>query len=114
MHYMAAHGLKRARPAELLPGTVSVITVRMNYLPMTDLDGGAWQAREWRRLERPGEAIVSVYARGRDYHKVIRQRLKTLGERIATQVQSLGYRAFTDSTFSRADRDDMRDSGNRV
>ena len=97
MHYMAAHGLKRARPAELLPGTVSVITARMNYLPMTDLDGGAWQAREWRRLERPGEAIVSVYARGRDYHKVIRQRLKTLGERIATQVQSLGYRAFTDS-----------------
>ena len=98
MHYMAAHGLKRARPAELIPGTVSVITARMNYLPAsTAPDAGAWQAVEFSRLERPGEAIVSVYARGRDYHKVMRQRLQKLGERIAELVGQLGHRAFTDS-----------------
>ena len=94
---MAAHGLKRARPAELLPGTVSVITARMNYLPMGSPEGDEWRTHEWRRLDRPGEAIVSVYARGRDYHKVMRQRLQKLGERIAAQVQPLGHRAFTDS-----------------
>ena len=95
MHYMAAHGLKRARPAELIPGTVSVITARMDYLPAsTPAD---WQALEFSRLQRPGEAIVSVYARGRDYHKVMRARLQKLGERIAAQVEKLGHRAFTDS-----------------
>ena len=66
MHYMAAHGLKRARPAELMPGTVSVITARMDYLPALAeacADGVApWQAVEFSRLERPGEAIVSVYS----------------------------------------------------
>src|SRR5690606_3866840 len=95
MHYMQAHGLKRARPAELVPGTVSVITARMDYLPRSTLD--AWQAVEWSRLQRPEEAIVSVYARGRDYHKVLRSRLQKLGERIAQQVGPLGHRAFTDS-----------------
>ena len=101
MHYMAAHGLKRARPAELMPGTVSVITARMDYLPALAeacADGAApWQAVEFSRLERPGEAIVSVYARGRDYHKVMRSRLQKLGERIAAHVKTLGHRAFTDS-----------------
>jgi epoxyqueuosine reductase len=101
MHYMAAHGLKRARPAELIPGTVSVITARMDYLPRADLaeaaDSADWQARELVRLERPGEAVVSVYARGRDYHKVMRARLQKLGERIAVHVGQLGHRAFTDS-----------------
>jgi epoxyqueuosine reductase len=98
MHYMAAHGTKRARPAELLPGTVSVITARMNYLPMnSSLDAGDWQDREWQRLAQPGQATVSVYARGRDYHKVLRQRLQKLAERIAEHVQPLGHRAFTDS-----------------
>ena len=104
MHYMAAHGLKRARPAELLPGTVSVITVRMNYLPSRPSlgagppgDSDDWQAEEFRRLERPGEGIVSVYARGRDYHKVLRSRLQKLGERIAVHIQPMGHRAFTDS-----------------
>lgn len=96
MHYMASHGLKRARPAELVPGTVSVITARMDYLPESST-APDWQARELSRLERPGEAIVSVYARGRDYHKVMRARLQKLGERIAADVGSLGHRAFTDS-----------------
>ena len=98
MNYMAAHGLKRARPAELVPGTVSVITARMDYLPMaTPGAPGQWQAMELARLQQPGEAIVSVYARGRDYHKVMRARLQKLAERIAGHVYPLGHRAFTDS-----------------
>ena len=66
MDYMAAHGLRRARPAELVPGTVSVLTARMDYLPRGTPDG--WQAVEFERLERPAEGTVSLYARGRDYH----------------------------------------------
>src|SRR5688572_18873459 len=61
MAYMQTHGLKRARPAELVPGTVSVITARMDYLPRTAEDG--WQAIEFERLRKPQEAIVSLYAR---------------------------------------------------
>jgi epoxyqueuosine reductase len=95
MGYMASHGLKRARPAELIPGTVSVITARMDYLPQNTPED--WQATELHRLTRPGEAIVSVYARGRDYHKVLRARLQKLAERIAQAVGPLGHRAFTDS-----------------
>ena len=95
MGYMASHGLKRARPAELIPGTVSVITARMDYLPKDTPHG--WQATELARLERPGEAIVSVYARGRDYHKVLRARLQKLAEKIAEAVGPLGHRVFTDS-----------------
>ncbi len=98
MNYMAAHGLKRARPAELVPGTISVITARMDYLPAsTPPAPGEWQAMEMARLSRPGEAIVSVYARGRDYHKVMRTRLQILAEQIAGHVEALGHRAFTDS-----------------
>ena len=95
MAYMAAHGLKRARPTELVPGTVSVITVRMDYLPADTPEG--WQAIEFDRLNRPTEGIVSVYARGRDYHKVLRQRLQKLTERIAAQIGPFGHRVFTDS-----------------
>ncbi len=95
MAYMAAHGLKRARPAELVPGTVSVITVQMDYLPAGTPDG--WQAVEFDRLNRPSEGIVSVYARGRDYHKVLRQRLQKLTDRIAAQIGPFGHRVFTDS-----------------
>ncbi len=95
MAYMAAHGLRRARPAELVPGTVSVITARMNYLPRTLPEG--WQALEFERLDRPGEGIVSVYARGRDYHKVLRSRLQKLADRIAEELGPFGHRCFTDS-----------------
>ena len=96
MHYMQAHGMKRARPAELVPGTVSVITARMDYLPQArDLTG--WQAVEFDRLNRPGEAIVSVYARGRDYHKVLRGRLQKLADRIGEALGPIGHRVFTDS-----------------
>ena len=95
MHYMAAHGLKRARPAELVPGTVSVITARMDYLPANT--PGGWQALELKRIKHPTEAIVSVYARGRDYHKVMRNRLQKLSDQIAAAMGPLGYRVFTDS-----------------
>jgi len=95
MAYMASHGLKRARPAELVPGTVSVITARMDYLPQGTSDD--WQATELQRLQRPGEAVVSVYARGRDYHKVLRNRLQKLADRIAAEVGPMGHRVFTDS-----------------
>jgi len=99
MHYMASHGMKRARPAELVPGTVSVITARMDYLPRDtarDAPGG-WQAAELSRLQRPHEGIVSVYARGRDYHKVLRARLQKLSDRIAEAIGPFGHRVFTDS-----------------
>lgn len=95
MAYMAGHGLKRARPAELVPGTLSVVTARMDYLPRTAPPD--WLAQERARLLRPGEAVVSVYARGRDYHKVLRQRLQRLAERLAQAVGPLGHRVFTDS-----------------
>ena len=95
MGYMAAHGLKRARPAELVPGTVSVITARMDYLPASAPTD--WRAHEASRLADPGQAVVSLYARGRDYHKVLRSRLQTLAERIAQEVGPFGHRAFTDS-----------------
>ena len=95
MAYMASHGLKRARPSELVPGTVSVITARMDYLPATTVSG--WQAVEFDRLNHPNEGIVSVYARGRDYHKVLRKRLQLLSDRIAAEMGPFGHRVFTDS-----------------
>ncbi|HSI47981.1 MAG TPA: tRNA epoxyqueuosine(34) reductase QueG [Ideonella sp.] len=95
MGYMAAHGLKRARPAELIPGTVRVITARMDYLPANR--EGDWQQVEWQGLADPQRAMVSLYARGRDYHKVMRARLQQLADRLAAQVGPLGHRVFTDS-----------------
>ncbi len=95
MAYMARHGAKRARPAELVPGTASVITARMDYLPRATPEG--WQALEWQRLAQPTDATVSIYARGRDYHKVLRNRLQALADKLADQVGPLGHRVFTDS-----------------
>jgi epoxyqueuosine reductase len=95
MAYMAAHGMKRARPAELVPGTVRVVTARMDYLPRETVTD--WRPGEWQRLARPGEAVVSVYARGRDYHKVLRQRLQRLADILAARVGPYGHRVFTDS-----------------
>jgi epoxyqueuosine reductase len=95
MAYMAAHGLKRARPAELVPGTIRVITARMDYLPPSVPAG--WQRIEWDRLARPLDATVSMYARGRDYHKVLRARLQKLADKLAERIGPFGHRVFTDS-----------------
>lgn len=95
MHYFERHGMTRARPAALVPGTVSVVTARLDYLPAdTPPD---WIDAEWRALADPLAAQVSLYARGRDYHKVLRQRLQRLADRIVEQWGPVGYRAFTDS-----------------
>ncbi len=90
MEWMARHGTKRTRPAELVPGTRSVIVARMDYLPPDATPVGEL-------LDRPDAACISRYAIGRDYHKVMRARLKKLAERIAEAVGPFGYRVFTDS-----------------
>ncbi len=95
MAYMSRHGLKRARPAELVPGTVSVITVRMDYLSTPARSG--WQNVEFDRLSKVNEGVISVYARGRDYHKVMRIRLQRLADMITQRIGPFGYRVFTDS-----------------
>lgn len=89
MDYMAAHGSKRSRPAELVPGTLRVISLRMDYLP--------GDTRMSERLAEPEKAYVSRYALGRDYHKLIRKRLQHLAERIQEVIGPFGYRAFVDS-----------------
>lgn len=89
MEYMVAHGMKRARPAELVPGTQRVICVRMDYLPP--------DASFAKTLKDSKKAYISRYALGRDYHKLIRNRLKKLGEKIELEVGQLGYRPFVDS-----------------
>ena len=93
MDYMASHGMKRARPAELVPGTVRAIVARMDYLPLQE----GWREREAARQREPGAAVVSMYARGRDYHKVLRNRLAKLAERVKAEIGEFGYRVFTDS-----------------
>jgi epoxyqueuosine reductase len=90
MAYMSRHGTKRTRPAELVPGTVSCISVRMDYWPSAAADAAATLADTTR-------GYVSRYALGRDYHKLMRRRLQQLAERIAAAVGPLGYRVFTDS-----------------
>ncbi|KUM00015.1 tRNA epoxyqueuosine(34) reductase QueG [Chromobacterium subtsugae] len=89
MEYMERHGALRLRPAELVPGTLSVISLRMNYWP-------AARAAE-QVLADPSRAYLSRYALGRDYHKVLRNRLQKLAERIEAAAGAFGYRVFTDS-----------------
>jgi epoxyqueuosine reductase len=89
MAYMARHGTRRSRPATLVPGTLRVISARMDYLPPDD--------DPQRQLGDPAAAYVSRYALGRDYHKVLRARLQRLAERIAAVVGPFGYRVFVDS-----------------
>ena len=110
MDYMAKHGTAlRTQPARLVPGTLRIISARMDYLPpasaaeknISDADAGntamTWQDRELAKLQQPHHAVISIYARGRDYHKVLRSRLQKLAQKIQTQVDQLGYRVFTDS-----------------
>ncbi len=95
MDYMARHGLRRARPAELLPGTLRVITARMDYLPQGTRPD--WREAELARLAQPHAATVSIYARGRDYHKVLRARLQQLVDAIAAEMPPGVARPFVDS-----------------
>jgi epoxyqueuosine reductase len=110
MDYMAKHGMKRARPAELVAGTLRIITARIAYLPADAASGKPvesglregpltydWRAAEHARLADPSAAVVSIYARGRDYHKVMRNRLQHLSEKIQAEIGPFGYRVFTDS-----------------
>ena len=90
MDYMSRHGTRRSRPQALQPGTVSVISVRMDYLPPVARDA-------WAVIDDPQLAFVSRYALGRDYHKVMRQRLQRLAERIEHRIGDFGYRVFVDS-----------------
>ncbi len=90
MDWMAAHGRKRSRPALLREGTRSVIVARMDYLP-----AAATPVEDL--IEQPDKACISRYALGRDYHKVMRSRLKKLAEKIEQAVGPFGYRVFTDS-----------------
>jgi epoxyqueuosine reductase len=90
MDYMSRHGAKRSRPAELLSGTLRVISVRMDYWP-----GDAEPADDV--LANKERAYVSRYALGRDYHKTLRQGLQKLAERIAADAGPFGYRVFVDS-----------------
>jgi epoxyqueuosine reductase len=90
MEYMQRHGLKRSRPDELISGTIRVISVRMDYWP-----GDAADAHH--TLEDPAIAYVSRYALGRDYHKVLRSRLKKLAQRIEKNMGEFSYRVFVDS-----------------
>lgn len=89
MDWMARHGMMRARPHELLPGTLRVISVRMNYLPA--------KAAFASTLKNPRLGYVSRYALGRDYHKVLRNRLKKLGDMIRERCSDSQYRPFVDS-----------------
>jgi epoxyqueuosine reductase len=133
MNYMQRHGLKRARPAELLPGTISVITARMNYLsppsahpipltltaeqtavlgqtlhfsnnpaspasPAEPLEqANHWTTNEWRQINTPEQAYVSLYARGKDYHKSVKLRLEQLAKLIKADLSDLTHRVFCDS-----------------
>lgn len=90
MAWMAHHGTKRSRPDELVSGTLSVISVRMDYLPPDSSDAVMV-------LNHPERAYISRYALGRDYHKVIRQRLEKFAQRLQAEMGAFGYRVFTDS-----------------
>ena len=89
MDYMARHGMMRARPAELVPGTVRVISVRLNYLPQN--------AKFAQILKNKNKAYISRYALGRDYHKLMRKRLQQLGNKITDHCEGFNCRPFVDS-----------------
>ena len=92
MQYMQRHADLRSDPQLLVPGAVRVICVSLNYLSQdSDFDA------EWQRLADPSAAVVSMYARGRDYHKVLRNRLQDFAKAIEKKIGAFGYRVFTDS-----------------
>jgi len=90
MDWMEKHGTKRSRPDELVPGTLRVISVRLDYLPEP-------MEKSTTLLEQPSKAYISRYALGRDYHKLMRKRLQQLADRISKASDNLGFRVFVDS-----------------
>lgn len=90
MDYMARHGSLRSHPEELLPGTIRVITARMDYWPELAVE-------PWSVIEDPSKGYISRYALGRDYHKLMRKRLQKLASRIEQEIGEMGYRVFSDS-----------------
>jgi len=90
MEYMSRHGTMRSQPAQLVPGTIRVISARMDYFPPESSD-------EWEVLGSKNLAYISRYALGRDYHKLIRKRLQQLAKYIESETGPFGYRVFTDS-----------------
>ena len=90
MDYMERHGTKRSRPQDLVPGTLRIVSVRMDYLPESQEDARAL-------LDDDSRAYISRYALGRDYHKVMKGRLRALARRIEERVGMFGYRVFVDS-----------------
>ena len=90
MDYMAAHGSRRSRPAELVPGTVRIISARLDYFPPASAD-------PHEVLADADAAYISRYALGRDYHKVLRNRLQALADKISAEIGEYRYRVFTDS-----------------
>ncbi len=90
MHWMAQHGDKRSRPHELVPGTLRVISVGLDY-------GRKDDEQAWRTLADGERAYVARYALGRDYHKLMRNRLQKLAERVQAEIGPFGHRVFVDS-----------------
>jgi len=90
MHYMSKHGAKRSQPQELLPGTLRIISVSMQYRVVD-------QQQLWHRLQQSQQAYISCYALGRDYHKTLRKRLQQLADKIEQAIGAFGYRVFCDS-----------------
>ena len=105
MNYMSRHADLRIHSEQLHPGSVRAICVRMDYLPQSSLktpinrgsEGVDWRDLEFAKLESPGQAVVAIYARGRDYHKVMRSRLQDLSDRISAKIGEFGHRVFVDS-----------------
>ncbi|MDP2822772.1 MAG: tRNA epoxyqueuosine(34) reductase QueG [Sulfuritalea sp.] len=105
MDYMAAYGAdavtgkgsKRALPTELVPGTLSIITARMNYRSASAVHGDTATHNSSAALADGERAFISRYALGRDYHKLLRGRLQQLADRITREIGNFSYRAFTDS-----------------
>jgi len=90
MEYMSRHGIKRTRPEELETGTISIISLRMDYFPEDPEQSIAL-------LNKPGKGYIARYSLGRDYHKVLRKRLQILAKKLEQEIGSFGYRVFTDS-----------------
>lgn len=99
MDYMSRHAHLRIHPEQLHPGSLRAICVRMDYVPKSTISSGRddWRQSQLDRLNHPDQAVISIYARGRDYHKVMRSRLQQLSERISRKIGDFGYRVFVDS-----------------